>query len=270
MTSYAWFSCVGAFIGILTKFRYQNSTYIYGQTFDCGLSTADACATLYGGLFDEGSSSTWNSFSTCSQLGNLDPGEQALEDTCIAGTDILTVNTSFSIADYPIGLPQNNNLTTSLLGMGVDSTLLATLYRQGSIASKSYSLFWGETGIETNNQMDGAVVLGGYDGAKATGENHTMNLDLGSACNTGMVVSVTNMELVFPNGTSASIFTGGEKGQSTNYCVQTDFPMITMNAATWDQWVVVDPSAESNLDTNSNRARQNPNVWGLLFPSDQV
>jgi hypothetical protein len=107
------------------------------------------------------------------------------------------------------------------LGLGPGSLLLSTLRSGGYIASKTWSYFYGLTGATAQNQMAGSVVLGGYDAAKTTGDNLTFSLG-SNTCEYGMAVTIKDFQLIFPNKTKASIFSGGQLGA----CLTPDFPGV--------------------------------------------
>ena len=109
--------------------------------------------------------------------------------------------------------------------------------------------------------MDGTLVLGGFDSAKITLQNYTGKLDA-SSCVTKVVLPLTDMTLVFPNGTSASLMSG-TTGSTTNYCIDPQYPMITMNNDQWNNWMSAHPNS-----VFGERAGGGPNVWGLLYTPD--
>ena len=159
-------------------------------------------------------------------------------------------------------------LDYSVLGMGKESSLLTVLRNKGLIASRSYSLDWGKTGTTLEHQADGQLVIGGLDENKAAGENYTTKLDYNSPCPTGMILSISDMTLEFPNGTSASIMASGI-GQSVNYCLAPEYPIITMPVDMFSQWIVAHPQSATDGNADS-RAGGLPNVWGLVYPPSLV
>ncbi|KKZ61596.1 hypothetical protein EMCG_00579 [[Emmonsia] crescens] len=59
------------------------------------------------------------------------------------------------------------------MGLGRASSFLDVLNAQNKISSRTWSLFWGQQGLEAFHQMEGNLVLGGYDRAKIKGDNFT-------------------------------------------------------------------------------------------------
>lgn len=52
------------------------------------------------------------------------------------------------------------------LGLGTNFTVLSALQTRHQIASRVWSMFYGLTGVDADAQLDGVLVLGGYDHAK--------------------------------------------------------------------------------------------------------
>lgn len=156
-----------------------------------------------------------------------------------------------------------------MLGLGVSSRALEVAKNAGAIASNSWSLFWGQTGLTSNTAHDGAIVLGGLDETQTTGNNYTAPIRHSANCRSGMIVAVTDMTVSLPDGSSSSLLSGSVQGQSVNYCLETEFPMITMLSDHFAQWEDFDPSAETTGNA-PDRAGGGPNVWGLIYPKENM
>ncbi|EXJ54263.1 hypothetical protein A1O7_09601 [Cladophialophora yegresii CBS 114405] len=242
----------------------RNNSYFYDQSPQCGSLVTDTCIANRGGAFNENLSSTLTSDAGFGAFGNRDPQLTMDDTTMLVNTDTFSVNSSFAIEQFQFGVPREDVGDFSVLGLAKDSSLLSMLRNAGDIASLSYSLYWGQTGTSPEHQLDGGLVIGGLDMAKAVGQNYTTSLNRASACPSGMLVSVSDMTLEFPNGTSASIM-GTGVGQTVNYCILPEYPLITMPLDLWDQWVAAYP--QSATDGNADaRAGGQPNVWGLVYP----
>lgn len=112
------------------------------------------------------------------------------------------------------------------LGLGLKSSVLNTLYTTGKIASRSWSMFWGRTGGTEDTQLDGNFLLGGYDRAKTTGQNYTRALTpADSSCTTKMLVTITDIQINFPNGTDASLF-GSSQSAAMTACIVPEYPVL--------------------------------------------
>ena len=111
-------------------------------------------------------------------------------------------------------------------GLGRNSTILNSLYTAGHIASRSWAMFWGRTGGTADTQQDGNFVFGGFDKSKASGNNYTSDLNYSNKnCGSGMLVTITDLELNFPNGTTASLF-DGMQSSAILACIVPDYPVL--------------------------------------------
>ena len=217
----------------------------------------------------ESLSSSLSSSLKFSDFSTLDQQAGVTTDTVLTGSDTLTINGSFVVEQYPFGTPRTDKmqfLDYSVLGMGKDSSLMTMLWNQGSIASRSFSLYWGQTGTTSDHQLDGNLVIGGLDEAKTSGSNYTTKLDHSSPCPTGMLISVSDISLEFPNGTSASIM-AANIGQSINFCIAPEFPMMTVPPDMFDQWIEAHPQSATDGGPDA-RAGGFPNLWGLVYEPD--
>ena len=152
----------------------------------------------------------------------------------------MTFGDGQNLSSYPIGLPLKENelgltdLFDNTLGLGSNSTFLTTLSNLGLIASKSFSIFWGLAG--TNGNADGSLIVGGLDSAKMSGSSltstiQTQNNDAVSLwtnnCGTGLFITVKDISLNFPDGSTSSIL-GGNFTQGLSMCIDPAYPGITL------------------------------------------
>ncbi|CAD0084697.1 unnamed protein product [Aureobasidium vineae] len=134
-----------------------------------------------------------------------------------------TTNISSKVAFGIRRASAGDYLTQHILGLGANSTLLSMLKEAGIIASRSWSMYWGNSGApETQN--DGVFVFGGYDNTKVTGKNYSFPLIYDSHCISGMVVSITDISLTFPNGTKADLFDSASS--LLRACIMPDYPVL--------------------------------------------
>lgn len=139
------------------------------------MSTAQ-CIGVNGGAFDEKQSNTWvteplSDDAVEDPLFSVDSSNNLGDEF---GTDTLRLTDSTSVSRFPFHIPRFSDDSTvhrNNLGLGPESTLLSQLHKAGKIASRSWSLFWGLTGPTA--QMDGNLILGGYDAAKVQGAEYT-------------------------------------------------------------------------------------------------
>lgn len=79
----------------------------------------------------------------------------------------------------------------------------------GAISTKIWSLFYGLTGAEAQDQMGGSIFFGGYDRAKIqgknVGKNVTFPISRETSCRTGLVATVISVDVKFENGTTQNI-----------------------------------------------------------------
>lgn len=131
------------------------------------------------------------------------------------------------MADFPLGLAGNDFggtfNTQNVFGLGSNSTILNTLVSMEKIASRSWSWWWGQTGATDEAQMDGSIVFGGYDKAKTLEEPHSYEFGAFALdCQSGMHVTITDLVLTFPNGSTTSILYPNQ----LSGCLQPDFPPL--------------------------------------------
>lgn len=225
---------------------------------------------MRGGLFDPNLSST---FETRDNVADAGASESDTDRT--AGVHVWESAwgvENFAVGDvmlekYPIGMPGfdvgKEYHRQGYLGLGFNSTILTALKDAGHIASRSYGYWWGLDGATQHSQMDGAIVFGGYDAAKASGPNLTSRLVAPTvACPSGMQLTIADIKLTFPNGTRSSIVF---PSSALAACMRIDFP-VTITMAT-------DPYYNNFMrDTNTFSYGRS---WGLhwlgaLFDPNQV
>ena len=201
---------------------------MYGINGFCEDSFSDeSCITFRGGQFSALESTTSETIAKAIQVdGPPYPSYDLHNDT-------LTLNGKTSLSEFPIGVPLNNwgaqgYHPQAALGLGYGSTLLQRLKSRGVIASKTWSFFWGRTGATAATQLDGSLVLGGYDKAKVVGNNHTDRIrrEDSGGCTTGILPKISDMILNFPNGTNASLLSGKSKSTVLRACIVPDYPVL--------------------------------------------
>lgn len=139
-------------------------------------------------------------------------GVAKLLSTSLAGTERLDVGSIENFTTMPIGIPRfrwdHGYTQAHALGLGANSTLLNALVEAGRIPSRVWSIFWGRmwTGRDATD-LDGSLVLGGYDQEKIIGSNVTLPLDYSdeTGCSTGMMVTVSDVLVNFRNGSDHSV-----------------------------------------------------------------
>lgn len=191
-----------------------------------------------------------------------------------AGQDYLTINDTFKIQPFPIAIPRiNNGPFSNILGLGRNSRLLNQASNASYIASRSWSLFWGQTGLTSDHAHDGALVLGGLDKTQTTGANYTGRIQSSPVCASGMILPITDMQVAFPNGSHGSIMGTQAVGQSNNYCLLPEYSTTTMFRTVFQAWIALDPNAMwANSGNSPDRALGGnlDNGWGLIYPNNRL
>jgi hypothetical protein len=138
---------------------------------------------------------------------------------------------------FPLGVVRKDFVAAyedqAMIGLGRNSTFLNSLKNAGRIASRSWSFFWGLNGQTPATQSDGTFVIGGYDAAKVSGNNFTKAISNYKQCPSGLVVSLTDISVAFPNGTTYTLF---EKSRSAalQACISPVFAnAFTIPVAQW-------------------------------------
>lgn len=221
------------------------------------------CLGRNGGAYKESSSSTWMSLDLSKDDHTKElPSFNLTRD--LFGTDTLQLNASTSTSKFPFHVPRGRHMGINMhsLGLGRDSTILNALYNSGTIASRSWSVFGGLTGATVDHQMDGNLVLGGYDSAKFTGDNHTEKITSNSACPTSLVATVTNIEIESA-GQSVSLL-GEQLDSAIRFCIDPSFPIITIPKEAGDIF------REKSTVADELGRSFGLNIYGLVYAANSV
>lgn len=121
----------------------------------------------------------------------------------------------------------------------MNSSLLNTLLKRAqtyeSIASRTWSIFWGWVGVEKEHQMNGSLVLGGYDRAKVKGGNLPQKLMYSQDRRTSLVIYVTDIIMGFPDGNLTNIY-GGSGDTALPMCILPDLKWIQLPDGIWNNF----------------------------------
>ena len=182
----------------------------------------------HGGVLFESESSTWKQAASMAAAGaapeNISSTFNYPADDW--GTDVLYLSNTANITSHPIDVTKQANFAINALGLGSDSSILTSLMNAGTIASKTWSIFFGLHGADSDDQLDGSLVLGGYDEAKITGTNLTTQITQDTDCRTGYVVTVSSIDMGFRDGTSQTL-----SNSPLQFCVDPTFALVTMPPA---------------------------------------
>lgn len=143
-------------------------------------------------------------------------------------TENFTITSNVSLPKFPIGVPpvninDFNYEPQPALGLGLDSTLLNSLKNGGFVGARVWSFFNGLTGATSNTQMDGSLVFGGYDAGKVSGSGSNFTISRVGQCD--YAVNIEDLLIDFPNGTSASLFSGS-RSKLLSACIDPSYPVL--------------------------------------------
>lgn len=207
---------------------------LYGTDGHCELRSADewsepSCITFRGGAYDSSASNTSTTVSSSYSVDTVARGWPYTYPGTDHVADTLSLAENTTLLEFPLNIAQSAwdeqaYLPMMALGLGTNSTILNVLKSSGRIVSRSFSFFFGSWGW--NSRMNGRFTIGGYDAGRVTGKGSEHSLALPSSpCPSRMVVSVTGMELEFPNGTSASIM-GSSDSSALSVCLYPSVPTM--------------------------------------------
>ncbi|MCJ1436607.1 hypothetical protein MMC27_005987 [Xylographa pallens] len=159
-----------------------------------------------------------------------------------------------------MGILRGSNAQPNAIGFNVNSTFLNALQAAKLIPSRTWSFFWGLTGAEPSSQMDGSLVIGGYDAAKTAGPNSTQPTTEGQGCS--LLVTMTAINLNFPNGTNFNIL-GTSHGAALRMCVSPIYPIITLPYDIWQSFQAFGGGTYIGRSVGIN-------IWGEVFAAEGV
>lgn len=234
----------------MTSCSSSNVTIIHDASVTCP-SLDFQCDAALGGQFVTNKSSSWHA--TVNPDHN---GEQLTLDTGTPinkyGTDMLYLTSSRNITVFPFVLRGHGVWTVDMneIGLGQNSTLLSSLISTGSIASNTWGYFPGLSGVDATDQLDGSLLLGGYDAAKTAGNNITIPFTDDPSCSTGMVVTISDFRMNLVNGSNVSII-GPSKGDSFQSCIRPDSAVSMIPADIWMSFQQISGVTETGSSRSS-------------------
>jgi hypothetical protein len=129
-------------------------------------------------------------------------------------------------------------------------------------------MYWGKSGAPVT-QTDGVFVFGGYDKTKIQGTGVTFPLkNYTTLCNSGMLLTITDISLTFPNETGISLF--ATNSESLQACILPDFPVLMTlpgdpNDNNKDYYQLL--LSLIGIPDDSNKHSVGLNFWGEVFPT---
>jgi hypothetical protein len=238
---------------LLTRQRDTNNSIVFDTTAgkECGSSySATQCYVQRGGFFNSSASSSWKQLS----MGFSDPSvapESTDHNSSVYsdyGEDVWGNDTfsspdgSFSLPSFPFGIYKTDQsssiISLNSLGLGKESLLLTNLVKSQLTVSRVWSLWWGWVGSDASTQRDGSLVLGGYDAEFTKGSNHTSPFSIDKRCTSGMIVTLSDLSVTFPNGSSASIYSGANTQEIVQGCINPVDPLVTLPGTLLDAFTI--------------------------------
>ena len=225
---------------------------------NCG--SALPCSFGTGGFLDREKSSSWRQTSSFDPLQSADdfitgPFD---ENNYVLGTETIRINSSLTLSNYSIGVetePEIGNRNS--LGLARNSTFLNRLLSAGLINSKTWGYHAGWIGAETQHQLDGSLVLGGYDEAKKSGQNSIFSFSNVPDCLSGFLITIHDIEMNFLDGQNISL-SDPSAGSAMNACLQPSLPLMNLPVNIWESFVQF---SEVNVLGRTND-------WAMLISSN--
>ncbi|KAI6353508.1 hypothetical protein MCOR25_008957 [Pyricularia grisea] len=198
--------------------------------------TTDGCPTLRGGAYNGQNSKTHKpAGATEANLFQTEGADNRDWGDAMRFLDTITLNSNLSLPGFPLREATRDwgaqgYTPMHAFGLGSNSTILRALKGSAKISSLSWAFAWGRPSKTAGSKggIDGSVVLGGYDKAriKPGAKRYTQPIaaDKPQQCPSGLVVSINDMELNFPNGTNFSIFPKS-RSSAIQACVQPNLPL---------------------------------------------
>ncbi|KAL1965196.1 hypothetical protein VTN77DRAFT_5950 [Rasamsonia byssochlamydoides] len=173
----------------------------------------------------------------------------------------MTLGPITTLPAFPLYTSAIGSVPQSSFGLGMDPTVLERLISAGQIASRTWSLFWGWEGGAAEYQLDGNLVLGGYDAAKTSGTNFTGTLADQLECPSSLLIYLNDITLDFPNGTKTSLLP--QPGSAMRTCIKPDIPFLTFNPSVWEKF-------NSSVGGTYLGPSQGARLFGMSYKADDV
>ncbi|KAH0558694.1 hypothetical protein GP486_004657 [Trichoglossum hirsutum] len=217
--------------------RTFNDTTLFAAAGSCKPVTSGKCIASKGGIFDLTTSSTFRSDNLLTSTAPfLEPTVNLSKFTW--GRDILSGAPDLTLKDFPLAVSSDGSTPNfNLLSFGRNSTFFDALISQKRIPSRTWSLFYGLIGDSDDTQMDGNLVLGGFDSEKIGSDKALVQnvrpTYASAGCGSGMVVTLSDILMTVPNGGTVSILRGS-LGTSKDVCLLPAYPVINLPGPVWD------------------------------------
>ncbi|OCK76380.1 acid protease [Lepidopterella palustris CBS 459.81] len=205
----------GSFIGVGTPAQNQslwpslrqNQTSVASTQF-CDNSTLVDCAQSTRGNFDTSLSTSWMQTNGYTSLDSNMNGSY----TGIFGKDDLHLYTHYFetdgasqniVSNYTLEVATNGSVSPGVIGIGLSSTLLQSLFDEGLIAGRTYSLYVGSGMDRAGGVINGSNTFGGYDAGRFTGLVHKYPMNISDS--NPLSVYIQDIVLNDPTGLTQNI-----------------------------------------------------------------
>lgn len=224
----------------LTLRRVLDNTGLYYNSRDCSVPEIDSrilpfCSATAGGIWHKERSSSWLQTFSSDALQSAPESFPDKFDKLI-GIETIRIGSSLPLSNFPVILSPSLLGGQNILGLARNSTLLNRLSSDGLIASRAWGYYQGWTGAETQHQLDGSLVLGGYDEAKTIGKNASFFFGGEGTCNSGLSFTISDIKMNFLNGTHVSII-DPSPGSAMGACLSFSYPLVSLPVDMWNSFV---------------------------------
>ena len=251
----------------ILAYRFSERDYIYvndGQARCAANDTADQCTVRFGGLFDGANSSTYHFYTglTAPGLPQSSSGDKTSDDTF---TDSILLDPGLSLTDFPLRINREFDYlanTYNYVGLRPTSLLMKSLVTGTQVSSNSIGYYSGWDGADITYDVDGSLILGGYDRAKTAGPNVTKSIRTTDTqdCPNGFKLSLTDISLNLRDGRNISLMNSSDIGHTA--CIDTVSDSIRLTPSLWSSFV------HSSGSTETGRVEDGFNREGFLIAAD--
>ncbi|MDI1486184.1 MAG: hypothetical protein OHK93_005410 [Ramalina farinacea] len=233
-----------------------------GQASCAANDTDDQCMVRFGGLFDGANSSTYHFYPglTAPGLPQSSSSEKTADDTF---TDAISLSPGLSLTEFPVRINRAFNYlvsTYNYVGLSPTSILMNSLVTGAQVSSNSIGYCSGWAGADITHDVDGNLVLGGYDRAKIAGPNATQSIARTNDCLNGFKLRLTNISLNLSNGRNISLMNTSDVGHTA--CIDTVSDSIRLTPSLWSSFL------RSSGSTETGRVEDGFNREGFLIAAD--
>ena len=235
-----------------------------GQASCAANDTTDQCTVRFGGLFDGANSSTYHFYTglTAPGLPQSSSGDKTSDDTF---TDALLLDPGLSLTQFPLRINREFDYLAksyNYVGLRPTSLLMKTLVTGTQVSSNSIGYYSGWDGADITNDVDGSLVLGGYDRAKIAGHNATRSIRTADTqdCLNGFKLSLTDISLNLRDGRNISLMNTSDVGHTA--CIDTVSDSIRLTPSLWSNFL------RSSGSTKTGRVEDGFNREGFLIAAD--